>query len=62
MDEDGGYTEIEPKEKTPEFIAYKTNQINEAFERNVKAMTAGFSQTEIDSWERKVEEARKVVA
>lgn len=53
---------IEPKEITPEFIAYKKKLIEENFIREVKDLTTWYSQEEIDSWEKKQEEAKKVLA
>ena len=51
----------EPISVTPEFIEYKTGIINKEFQNSINLFTSDYSQAEIDSWTRKVEEAKKVM-
>lgn len=37
-------------------------KINKDFQNSINQLTAGYSQAEIDSWNKKVEEAKKVIA
>lgn len=62
IDENGQLLAVEPEEKTPEFIEYKTNIINKDFERSCALLTEWYTAVEINSWERKIAEAKKVVA
>lgn len=62
IDENGQLLTVEPEEKTPEFIAYKVDQINDEFTRSVAILTEWYTAIEINSWERKIAEAKKVVA
>lgn len=62
IDENGQLLTVEPKEKTPEFIAYKIDQINDEFIRSCAILTQWYTTVEINSWERKIAEAKKVIA
>lgn len=52
---------IEPEIKTEDFLKYKKDLIEKEFKNSIAILTEWYTQEEIDSWERKIEEAKKVI-